>query len=182
MGTQLPITKKGVSLNFQPMSIVAKWLDGSRCQVGMPVGLGPSHIVLDGDPAPHPIPKNGTEPPPVFGPCLLWPRSAILATAELLFVFSFLYYSFFWFYVVDLSGYLSTFGCTWYSLSCHIMGKPSVLWQCWLANILFLLPPCGYGQMLLGRCKWSWTVVIKLYVRLQCFNAVGWASRRASDL
>jgi len=30
----------------------------------MEVGLGPSHIVLDGDPAP--LPKMGTEPPPTF--------------------------------------------------------------------------------------------------------------------
>ena len=29
--------------------------------LGMEVGLGPDHIVLDGDPAP--LPKKGTEPP-----------------------------------------------------------------------------------------------------------------------
>jgi len=34
----------------------------------MEVGLGPNHIVLDGDPAPPP--QRGT--PPIFGPCLLW--------------------------------------------------------------------------------------------------------------
>ena len=33
------------------------------------VGLGPGHIVLDGDPAP--TPKTGTAPPPIFGLCLL---------------------------------------------------------------------------------------------------------------
>ena len=43
------------------MSIVAKRLDGSRWQLGMEVGLGPGHIVLDGYPAP--IPKRGAEPP-----------------------------------------------------------------------------------------------------------------------
>ena len=32
--------------------------------LGMEVGLGPSHIVLDGDPAP--LPKKGAEPPPQF--------------------------------------------------------------------------------------------------------------------
>jgi len=32
------------------------------------VGLGPSHVVLDGDPAP---PKEAQSP--IFGPCLLWP-------------------------------------------------------------------------------------------------------------
>jgi len=35
--------------------------------IGMEVGLGPSHIVLDGDPAP--LPKKGQ--PPIFGPFLL---------------------------------------------------------------------------------------------------------------
>ena len=58
--------------NFRLMSIVAKRLDESRHHfvVGMEVGLGPGHIVLDGDPAP---PTNqGTAPPPIFGPCLLW--------------------------------------------------------------------------------------------------------------
>jgi len=34
-------------------------------------GLGPGHIVLDGDPAP--LPQKGAEPP-IFGPCLLWPN------------------------------------------------------------------------------------------------------------
>jgi len=35
------------------------------------VGLGPGHIVLDGDQAP--LPKNGPQPP-IFGSCLLWPN------------------------------------------------------------------------------------------------------------
>jgi len=35
------------------------------------VGLCPGHIVLDGNLAP--LPKNGA-PPPIFGPCLLWPN------------------------------------------------------------------------------------------------------------
>jgi len=39
--------------------------------LGMEVGLDPSNIVLDGDPAPHPQ-KGGT--PQIFGPCLLWPN------------------------------------------------------------------------------------------------------------
>jgi len=58
-------------------------------KLGMQVGLGPGHIVLDGDPAP--LPQRGTVPPifgpyplrpngcidqdsPIFGPCLLWPN------------------------------------------------------------------------------------------------------------
>jgi len=52
--------------------------------LGTEVDLGPGHIVLGGDPAP-PSPKGGQQPP-LFGPCLLWPRSSISATAELLFV------------------------------------------------------------------------------------------------
>jgi len=36
------------------------------------VGVGPGQIVLDGNPAPPP--KRGTAPPPIFGPCLLWPN------------------------------------------------------------------------------------------------------------
>jgi len=35
--------------------------------LGKEVGLGPGHIVLDGDPAPK-------QPLPIFGPCLLWPN------------------------------------------------------------------------------------------------------------
>jgi len=39
--------------------------------LGMEVGLGPGHIVLDGDTAPlHQ--KKGQSPPPIFGPFLLW--------------------------------------------------------------------------------------------------------------
>jgi len=43
---------------------------------GTEVDLGPGHIVLD----------EGTTAPHLFGPCLLWPRSPISATAELLFI------------------------------------------------------------------------------------------------
>ena len=46
------------------------------------VDLGPGHTVLDGDPAP---PRNGQSTPPLFGPRLLWQRSPISATAELVF-------------------------------------------------------------------------------------------------
>jgi len=53
--------------------------------IGAKVNLGPDHIVLDGDPAPR---ESGTAARPLFGPCLLWPRSPISAAAELLFNFS----------------------------------------------------------------------------------------------
>jgi len=52
--------KGGRAPNFQPMSIVPKWLDGSKMPLGTKVGLDPSDIVLDRDPAPPP--KRGTAP------------------------------------------------------------------------------------------------------------------------
>jgi len=47
-------------------------------QLGTEVGLGPGHIVLDGDP-PTPLPKGAQ--PLIFGPCLLWPNGC---TSQLL--------------------------------------------------------------------------------------------------
>ena len=43
--------------------------------LGIEVGLGQGHIVLDGDPAP--LPKKGAEPSPIFGPCQLWPNGCM---------------------------------------------------------------------------------------------------------
>jgi len=40
-------------------------------KLGVQVGLGPGHIVLDGDPARR-LPKG--QSPPIFGPYLLWPN------------------------------------------------------------------------------------------------------------
>ena len=68
--------------SFWTMFIVAKRLDGWRRQLGTEVDLGPDHVVLDGDPAPPA--KGEQQPPHLFGPCILWPRSPISATAELL--------------------------------------------------------------------------------------------------
>jgi len=56
---------------------MAGWM---KRPLGTEVDLGSGHIVLDGVPAP----AKGAQPPPLFGPCLLWPRSPISATAELL--------------------------------------------------------------------------------------------------
>jgi len=46
--------------------------------LGLEVGLGSGHIMLDGDPAP--LPKKGAEPP-IFGPFLQ--RAAMLALQAL---------------------------------------------------------------------------------------------------
>jgi len=43
-----------------------------KTKLGMQVGLGPGHIVLDRDPAPPP--PKGHMPPPIFGPYLLRPN------------------------------------------------------------------------------------------------------------
>jgi len=72
MGTKLPSSKRGRSPlpNFRPVYCgqTAGWI---KMALRMEVGLGPGHMVLDGDPAP--IPKKGTQPP-IFGSFLLWPN------------------------------------------------------------------------------------------------------------
>ena len=42
-----------------------------KMSLGTEVGLGPCDVVLDGDTDP----PKGAQPPPLFGPCLLWPQS-----------------------------------------------------------------------------------------------------------
>jgi len=44
-------------------------------KLGTQIGLGPDHIVLDGDPAP--LPQKGTPPLPIFGPYLLRPSGCM---------------------------------------------------------------------------------------------------------
>jgi len=57
---------------------MAGWM---KTPLGTEVDLGPGHIVLDG----VPDPAKGHISPSLFGPCLLWPRSPISASAELFF-------------------------------------------------------------------------------------------------
>ena len=47
------------------------WAGWIKMPFGTRVGLGPGHIVLDGDP--DSPPQNGAQPQ-IFGPCLLWPN------------------------------------------------------------------------------------------------------------
>ena len=56
---------------------VAGWI---KMPLGTEVNLGPGDVVLDVVAA---TPKKEAQPP-VFGPCLLWSRSPISATVELL--------------------------------------------------------------------------------------------------
>jgi len=46
-----------------------------KMKLGIQVGLGPGHIVLDGDPAP--LTQRGTALPPIFGPYLLQPNGCM---------------------------------------------------------------------------------------------------------
>jgi len=49
---------------------MAAWI---KMSLGMELGLGPGDFVLDGDSLP--LHKRGDGvPPPIFGPCLLWPN------------------------------------------------------------------------------------------------------------
>jgi len=59
-----------------------------KTPLGTEVDLVPGHIVLDRVPA---LRERGTAAP-LFGPCLLWPRSPISATAELLLFDAFSYF------------------------------------------------------------------------------------------
>ena len=76
--------KRGTALSFRPCLL---WPNGLMDEdaTWYEVDLGPGHIVLDGDLAP-PL-RKGHSSPPLFVPCLLWPRSPIPATAELLSIF-----------------------------------------------------------------------------------------------
>jgi len=80
-----PYPKRGGAPNFWPTSQCGQKAAWSKTPLGMEVDLGPGHIVLDGVPAPT---KGAQQLPPLFGPCLLWPRSLISATAELLLSFA----------------------------------------------------------------------------------------------
>jgi len=61
MGTQLPHLQRAQHPNFRPISAVAKWLDGLRCNLVWRYGLGSGDVVLDEDPAPPPE-KGGRAP------------------------------------------------------------------------------------------------------------------------
>jgi len=54
-----------------------------KTPLGTEVDLRADYIVLDGFLA---LRERGTAPHPLLGPCLLWPRSPISATAELLLI------------------------------------------------------------------------------------------------
>ena len=80
-GAQLPL-RKGARPQFSAhvyCGQTARWI---KMPLGMEVDLDAGHILSDGVPALRE--RDIAAPPPLFGPCLLWPRSPISATAELL--------------------------------------------------------------------------------------------------
>ena len=90
LGMELGLGRGEFVLNGDPAppahvycSQTAGWM---KTPLGTEVDLGPGHIVLDGVPA---LRDAGTAAPHLLGPCLLWPRSPISATAELLFTSDF---------------------------------------------------------------------------------------------
>jgi len=69
-GPSSPLAKRGHSTPTFG-SYCGKTAGWIKIPLGTGVGLGPGHIVVDGDPLP---PERGTAAPTVFGPCLLWPN------------------------------------------------------------------------------------------------------------
>jgi len=61
MGTQLLLPKRGQSPQFWALVYCCQTAGWIKMALGMKVGLGPRHVVLDGDPAPVP-PKKGAKP------------------------------------------------------------------------------------------------------------------------
>jgi len=60
MGTQLPLPKKGTAPQFSIYVYCGQTAGWINMPLGVEAGLGPGHIVLDGDPDP-PTPK-GAQP------------------------------------------------------------------------------------------------------------------------
>jgi len=84
-GRRSSLPQKGTELPPQFSTHVycdqtAGWI---KMPLGTEVGLSPGDVVLDEDQAP---PQKVAQPP-LFGPCVLWPRSPISATAELVILF-----------------------------------------------------------------------------------------------
>jgi len=82
-----PSPKRGRSPQFSANVYGGQTAEWIKMPLGTEVSLGPDDIVLDGDQATI-SPRREQSPLPNFRPCLLWPRSPISATAELLLEFS----------------------------------------------------------------------------------------------
>jgi len=67
-----PSPQKGAEPQFLAHVCCGQTAGWIKMPLGMQVGFGPGHIVLDRDQAPSPTPEGHR--PPIFGPCLLWPN------------------------------------------------------------------------------------------------------------
>jgi len=85
MGTQPTAPKGAEPTQFSAYVYYGQTAAWIKVPLGaeLGLGLGLRDIVFDVDPA-TPRKKVHTHLHPIFGPCLLWPRSPIAATAELL--------------------------------------------------------------------------------------------------
>ena len=82
-GYPAPLPKRGHSPLFSVHVYCGQTAGWLKTPLGTEVDIGAGHIVLDGFPA---LRERGTAPPPRLRACLLWPRSPISATAELLYI------------------------------------------------------------------------------------------------
>jgi len=80
-GDPAPPEKNHSPTQFSTHVYCFQMASGMKTPLGTDVDLGAGHIMLDGDPAP--LCKRAQQRRTLFGPCLLWPRSPISATAEL---------------------------------------------------------------------------------------------------
>jgi len=75
---------KGTAPQFSAHVCCGQTAGWIKMPLGNEIGLGPGNFVLDGDPAP--ISSEGSQPPPIFGPCLLWlngrPSQLLLSTGS----------------------------------------------------------------------------------------------------
>ena len=70
--THSPSPKRGRIPQFSAHGYCGQTAGRIKMALGMEVGPGPVHIVLDGDIVP--LPQKGGRAPPIFGPSLLWPN------------------------------------------------------------------------------------------------------------
>jgi len=61
-----------LSILFVTLAYCGQTVGWIKMPLGMKVGLGPDHIMLDGDPA-FPVPIKRGKARQFFVPCLLWP-------------------------------------------------------------------------------------------------------------
>jgi len=114
------------------------WMDEvwvkTHSVVGTEVDIGAGHIVLDGFAA---LREGGTAPP-LLDPCLLWPRSPISATAELLYKRSTKTETAIW------TTFRLLVGGLWTGVS-----APTYSQSCFLGNVLKISRWCK-----MHKCKW----------------------------